>query len=48
MKLRFKVALLSLSAGMMTLCWGGLGGWEGCGRFWGDVVGDAIWLGIVD
>jgi hypothetical protein len=47
MKLRFKMALLSLSAGMITLAWGGWG-WEGCGRFWGDVVGDSIWLSIVD
>lgn len=36
MKLRFKLALLSMSAGFIAFQLGG------CGRFWGDVVADLL------
>jgi hypothetical protein len=42
MKLKFKIALLGLSAGMIALqlC--------NCARFWGDMLGDALILTAVD
>lgn len=42
MKLRLKVALLGLSAGMIALQF------FNCARWWGDVLGDALWLRAVD
>jgi hypothetical protein len=44
MKIKAKLMLLALTTGSMALqLWGG-----GCGRFWGDVVGDAWWLSVID
>ena len=42
MKLKFKLALLALSGGMIAFQF------TNCARFWGDMVGDAIFLSIVD
>ena len=47
MKRRLKLALLALSSGTITLFLVG-GDLGGCARFWGDVVGDALWLGLVE
>jgi len=40
---KMKALLLTMSAGAITLA--GLGG---CWQFWGDVFGDALWLGGID
>lgn len=44
MKNKIKAAILTLAASAITFqFWGG-----GCGRYWGDVLGDALWLGAID
>ena len=42
MKLKFKLALLALSGGMIVFQF------TNCSAFWGDLVGDTIFLSIVD
>ena len=42
MKLKFKMTLLGLSAGMIALQF------FNCARFFGDLLGDALWLRGVD
>jgi hypothetical protein len=42
MKLRLKLALFGLGAGMITQQL------LNCGRFWGDFLGDALWLRGID
>ncbi|MFQ5805157.1 MAG: hypothetical protein ACE5I3_01765 [Phycisphaerae bacterium] len=42
MKLKFKMALLGLSAGMIALQF------TNCARFWGDFAGDKFFLGFWD
>ena len=42
MKLKFKMALLGLSAGMIALQL------ASCGRFWGDLAGDRFFLSFWD
>jgi len=44
MKIKAKLLLMALVTGSMALqFWG-----SGCGQFWGDVVGDIIFLQGVD
>jgi hypothetical protein len=42
MKLKVKLALFGLSAGMIALQFGS------CARFLGDLLGDALWLRGID
>lgn len=42
MKLKFKLALLALSGGMIAFQF------TNCSRFFGDLIGDIIFLRIVD
>ncbi len=42
MKLKLKITLLGLSAGMITLQL------FNCSRFLGDFIGDALWLRGID
>lgn len=42
MKLKYKLALLAVSSGMIAFQIGN------CGAFWGDLIGDTIFLSIVD
>jgi len=42
MRRKFKMMLLGLSAGMITLQL------FNCARFWGDFLGDALWLRGID
>lgn len=42
MKLKFKMALVGLSAGMIALQL------FNCSRFWGDFLGDSLFLSMVD
>ncbi|MFO0837881.1 MAG: hypothetical protein U1D55_05095 [Phycisphaerae bacterium] len=42
MKLRLKLTLLAMSAGMLAFQLGN------CARFWGDLAGDQFWLRGID
>lgn len=42
-KLTAKLLTFAVSASAMMFAFGG-----GCGRFWGDVFGDALWLNAID
>jgi len=46
MKLKFKMALLSLGATVFAFPF--VLDADACARFWGDVVGDALFLSLVD
>lgn len=46
MKLRIKIAMLGLSASLLALPW--MFGSEACAKMWGDFLGDALILSIVD
>jgi hypothetical protein len=46
MKLKFKTALLGLGAAVFALPF--LLEPEACGRFWGDFLGDALFLSMID
>jgi hypothetical protein len=42
MKIKAKLLLLALGVGSVVMQLGN------CAQFWGDVAGDALWLGAVD
>lgn len=45
MKLKFKMALLGLGATLFNFSFVGL---DGCARFWGDFLGDVLFLSMID
>jgi hypothetical protein len=45
MRLKFKVALLALGATIFDFAILGL---DACARFWGDFLGDALFLSMID
>lgn len=41
---KFKAAMMTLAASAITFGWFG----GSCSQYWGDVLGDALWLNAID
>lgn len=44
MKIKARLMLLALAAGSVAFQFG----FGSCGRFWGDTLGDLLWLQVID